>query len=96
MEITSVTTEYDQQQDRLCLSIADGQGATARRWLTLRLLTRLLPTLLQQSQKRKQRDTHLFLAPRPRFRYPLPHDTPARRPCFALRQTREQKDTHFL
>ena len=30
----------------------------------------------------KKRDTHLFLAPRPRFRYPLPHDTPARRPCF--------------
>ena len=34
---------------------------------------------------RQIKDTHLFLAPRPRFRYPLPHDPPARRPCFALR-----------
>lgn len=51
MQITAITTEYDPQEDRLCLDIADAQGSTGRRWLTYRLLTRLLPTLLKQAQQ---------------------------------------------
>ena len=58
--------------------------------------TQIKDTHLFLAPRNEIKDTHLFFAPRPRFRYPLPHDPPARRPCFALRQTREQKDTHFL
>lgn len=50
MQIAAITTAYDPQEDRLYLAIADDQGVSARRWLTPRLLGRLLPTLLQQVQ----------------------------------------------
>jgi len=33
------------------------------------------------------KDTHLFLVPQPRFRYPFPHDPPALRPRLAHRHT---------
>lgn len=45
-----MTTGYDVQQDRLCLSVLDRQRRRTRIWLTQRLAGRIIPALLQQLQ----------------------------------------------
>lgn len=50
MQITTITTDYDPQEDRICLAIVDDQEQCVQLWLTQRLMRRLMPPLLQQTQ----------------------------------------------
>jgi hypothetical protein len=45
-----MTTGYDVQQDRLCLSVLDQQRRRTRIWLTQRLAGRIIPALLERLQ----------------------------------------------
>lgn len=47
MRIKTITTEYDQEEDRIRLSVADKDGHSRTLWLTRRLAERLVPALIQ-------------------------------------------------
>lgn len=46
MRITQITTQYDQQEDRMSLVVSSDEATTRRLWLTRRLIERLVPVLL--------------------------------------------------
>ena len=47
MRIKTVTTSYNQDEDRLCLAVVDEAGQQRVLWLTRRLAERLVPALTQ-------------------------------------------------
>lgn len=56
MRIITVTTEYDQHQDRLQLSVVDKAGHARMLWLTRRLAVRLVPALIQGLSMQSEAD----------------------------------------
>lgn len=50
MQISTITTKYDPDQDRIILAVADTAEVTLKLWLTRRLTQRLIPALLQGLQ----------------------------------------------
>ncbi len=47
MRITTITTDYDEQEDRIRLAVAYAGGNARLLWLTRRLAERLVPALIQ-------------------------------------------------
>ena len=47
MRVKSITTEYDQDEDRIFMAVADAQNNKCKLWLTRRLTERLVSALVQ-------------------------------------------------
>ena len=56
MRVKSITTEYDQDEDRIFLAVVDSKGTRCKLWLTRRLTERLVSALVQGLTIRTEED----------------------------------------
>ena len=56
MRVKSITTEYDQDEDRIFLAVVDKENTRCKLWLTRRLTERLISALVQGLTIRVEED----------------------------------------